>query len=269
VGSHTALPLRAASFSRLGVFAVSLWCLFAGVNPVRAQSFGPPVQTNVILQYFDRQGNARFTLAAYFAQWEVPVSIPVTVVSPALNFQTVSRNFRLTGDSPASPLIEGTYTLSPRWRIGFWYNPIRGERVRKTVQVADVVVPLDLERDTDLADLHVIYYGPRGLSAQIGYLRESATIRDRSTEKLPSTSYRAVSWNFWVTKRLDARVRGRLVTPFVSFGYHPASSQMHAVSVQPGVAVILNERLSLSGSVWFFNQNHTFTRVTGGLEYRF
>jgi hypothetical protein len=242
---------------------------FAFIAPARAQSFGPPVQANVILQFFDRQGNARFTLGTYYAQWENPFRVAVTTVSPALNFQPVSGTFRLVGETPASPLFEGTYTLSRRWRVGFWYNPIRGERLRKVVQVADVPIALDLSRDTDMGDLHVVYYGPRGLSAQVGYFRERGKVQDRSDERLPSTRYTRVSWNFWVTQRLDAHVRGRLVTPFLSAGYHPASSLEYPVSLQPGIGVVLNEHLSLSGSVWFFNLKHSFTRVTGGLEYRF
>jgi hypothetical protein len=263
------LRCRLFQLVRLSMLSVSLWCNFAGVTRARAQSFGPPVQMDVILQFFDRQGHARFTLATYYAQWENPFRVGVTTVSPALNFQPVSGSFRLVGETPASPLFEGTYTLSPRWRVGFWYNPIRGERLRKAVQVADVPIALDLERDTDMGDLHVVYYGPRGLSAQVGYYRERQKVTDRSPEHLPASRFTRVSWNFWVTQRLDAHVRGRLVTPFLSVGYHPASSLEYPVSLQPGVAVVLNEHLSLSGSVWLFDLKHTYTRVTGGVEYRF
>src|SRR5262249_22296901 len=145
---------------------------FAFISPAHAQSFGPPVQADVILRFFDRQGNVRFTLASYYAVWENPYRVSVTTVSPALNFQPVSGTFRLTGDAPPSPLFEGTYTISPRWRVGFWYNPIRGERLQKLVQVADQPIDLNFSRDTDLFDLHAIYYGPRGLSAQVGYFHE-------------------------------------------------------------------------------------------------
>ena len=113
------------------------------------------------------------------------------------------------------------------------------------VQVADVPIPLNLSRDTDLADVHVVYYGPRGFSAQVGYYHERGEVQDRSDERIPSVHYTRVSWNFWVTQRLDAHVRGRLVTPFISLGYHAASSLEHPVSLQPGVAVVLNEHLSL------------------------
>src|SRR5437870_536284 len=62
-------------------------CLLAAVasRPARAQSFGPPVQSEVILQFFDRQGHARFTLAAYYAQWENPFHITVPVYSRQLH----------------------------------------------------------------------------------------------------------------------------------------------------------------------------------------
>jgi hypothetical protein len=248
---------------------VSLWCNISGALPARAQSFGPPVQTDVVLQFFDRQGRERFTLAGYYAQWENPFHVSVTTVSPALNFQPVSGSFRLVGDTPASPLFEATYTISRHWRVGLWYNPIRGERLQKVVQVADVPIALDLERDTDMGDLHVSYYGPHGVSAQVGYYREHQELQDRSAEHLPTTHATRVSWNFWVTQRLDARVRGRLVTPFLSAGYHSASSLGYPVSLQPGVAVVLNEHFSLASSVWLFDLNHTYTRVTGGVEYRF
>ena len=115
----------------------------------------------------------------------------------------------------------------------------------------------------------MIYFAPRGLSAQLGYFRERGTINDRSAERLPSTHYTGVSWNFWVTQRLDTRVRGRLVTPFLSVGYHPSSSLEYPVSLQPGVGVVLNEHLSVSGSVWLFDLKQAYTRVTGGVEYRF
>lgn len=235
----------------------------------RAQSFGPPVQTEVLLQFYDRAGNVRFSFAAFFAQWENPFRVTVTTVSPALNFQTVTQSYRIVGDTPASPLFEGTYTLSPHWRVGFWYNPIRGERIRKTVQPADLPIALNLERDTDLGDLHVIYYGPRGLSGQIGYYRERGTIHDRSAERLPRSDYTRVSWNFWLTQRVDAHIRNHLVTPFFSIGYHPAGTLGRPVSIHTGVGVTFNERLSLSGSVWLFDLDHTFTRITGGAEYRF
>jgi hypothetical protein len=35
-----------------------------------------------------------------------------------------------------------------------------------------------------------------------------------------------------------------------------------------GAGFSINDRLSLSGSVWLFDLSHTATRVTAGLEYR-
>src|SRR5439155_16970338 len=78
---------------RVSVLSVSLWCSFAGAGPARAQSFGPPVQADVILQFFDRQGHARFTLATYYALWENAFRVSITTVSPALIFQPVSGPF--------------------------------------------------------------------------------------------------------------------------------------------------------------------------------
>src|SRR4051794_12654531 len=165
---------------RAGLIAVFFWLAALTCHPVQAQSFGPPVRSEVILEFFDSQHNVKFTLAAYYTSWQNPFRTTITTVSPALGFQRVSRTVRIVGDTPASPLLEGTYTISKQWRVGFWYNPIRGEKIRQMVQVVDVPVTVNLERDTDLMDLHVVYYGPRGLSAQLGYYRESGTIMDRS-----------------------------------------------------------------------------------------
>jgi hypothetical protein len=239
------------------------------IPSAQGQSFGPPVRSEVILQFFDSQKNVRFTLAAYYASWENPFRATITTVSPALGFQRVSRSVRIIPDTPASPLFEGTYTISKRWRVGFWYNPIRGERIQQSVQVADVPVSLNLERDTDLMDLHVTYYGYRGLSAQLGYYRESGTIHDRSATPQPDRDYGLVSWNVWVTQPWEVHVRGRLLTPFISFGYHPSNGLNHAVSFMTGAGLTLTERWSLSGSVWLFDLSHAATRVTGGVEYRF
>jgi hypothetical protein len=210
----------------------------------------------------------RFTLAAYAAQWENPFRVTVTTVSPAMNFRKVSRTVRLIGETPASPLLEGAYALGRGWNVGFWYNPIRGERLRKNVPVAERLVPLDLQRDVDLADLHVIYDASRGLSAQLGYYRERGTIHDRSSAALPRRDYTLVSWNLWVTQRLDVSAHGRRIAPFVSAGYHPASGLGHAASVLTGVEVALGQRVSLSGSVWLFDLSNPATRVTGGVVVR-
>jgi hypothetical protein len=225
------------------------------------------VPTELILVLLDKSGHTRFTLGAYAAQWENPFRVKVVTFSPALE-EVVSQKVRATASTPASPLFEGSYTVSRRWSVGFWYNPIRSERLRKSVQLADSIVDLNLERHTDLADLHVIYYAPRGLSAQIGYYHESGTIHDRSSARLPDRDYTLVSWNAWVTQRLDVRARGRIITPFVSFGYHPSTGLEHAVSFLTGAAVTFNERISLSGTLWLFDLSRPATRITGGLVVR-
>jgi hypothetical protein len=241
-------------------------------SPIAAQTFEPPVPTERVLVLLDREGSARFTVAAYYTSWENPFRISVSTSSDLLN-RTVTRNFNLVASTPASPLVEGTYVLGRRWAVGFWYNPIRGEHLQDTVQVAEKFIPLDLERDTDLADIHAIYYAKHGLSAQLGYYIEHGTIRDQSPLPLPSRDYTLNSWNFWLTQRLDVFMRGRLTSrrldthlvPFVSAGYAPASSLDYAKSILAGIALTFSERISVSGSVWFFDLSHTATRVTGGL----
>jgi hypothetical protein len=256
----------------------TVYCLLplAFCGAARAQSFEPPVPTERVLVLLDREGNVRFTLSSYYTAWENPFRISVSTSSALLN-RTVTRDFRLTASTPASPLFEGTYQVSRNWGVGFWYNPIRGERLQTTVQVAEKFIPLDLDRATDLMDLHAIYSLPRGLSAQVGYYREHGVIRDRSPLPLPRRIYTLNSWNLWLTQRLDVFTRGRLtsrrleaqVVPFVSAGYHPASGLNRAVSVLTGVAVTYKEQLSLSGSVWLFDLAHPATRVTGGLVWRY
>ena len=252
--------------------------LLAGLSvpPARAQSFGPPVPTELVLVLLDREGTVRFTLSSYYAQWQNPFQITVPVFSDLL-CTTVTKKFNLIASTPASPLFEGKYVLSRRWSAGFWYNPISGERLRKAVQVAEVPVNLNLERDTDLADFHVIYAARRGLTAQLGYYHESGTIRDRNPNPSTPTKYTLVSWNFWLTQRLDVFSRGRLTSarldahliPFVSLGYHASSGLDHATSVLTGVAVTFSEKISLSGSVWWFDLHHPATRITGGLVIQF
>ena len=254
-------------FVRAFVFVVSLWFVFAASAPACAQSFGPPVPTDLILVLLDKSGHQRFTLASYAAQWENPFRITVRTFSPALG-EVVSEKVRVIASTPASPLFEGTYALSRRWSVGFWYNPIRGERLRQSVQLADVPVDLNLERDTDLTDVHVIYYAPHGLSAQLGYYHESGTIHNRAGAGPTGRDYTLASWNAWVTQRLDVRARGRVITPFVSFGYHPSSGLAHAASFLTGAAITFNERISLSGSLWLFDLSRPATRITGGLVVR-
>lgn len=249
--------------------ALLVGLLTAGGAPARAQSFGPPVKSAVILEFFDSKGNTRFTLATFYAQWKNPFRTTIKTVSPALGFAPVSRQVTLAGDPRASALFEGTYTASQRWRIGFWYNPVRGERLKALVQVVDVPVSVDLDRDTDLMDLHAVYYGPNGLSAQLGYYQERGTLRDRSPAQVPSVKYRRSSPNVWVTKAWELRAGDRLVTPSVSLGYHSSSDLDRAVSVMTAAGVSFNERFSASASVWLFDFPRNRTRITGGIEYRF
>lgn len=257
-----------ASF-RLSLWWTSVCLLLAAGTPVRAQSFGPPVKTAVILEFFDSQGNTRFTLSTYYAQWKNPFQMTVRTVSPALGFLPVSRQVTLVGEPRASMLFEGTYTINQRWRVGFWFNPVRGERIRALIQVVDVPVNVDLERDSDLMDLHAIYYGPKGLSAQLGYYRERGTVRDRNPSPVPSARYRRSSPNAWVTKAWELRAGERLITPSVSLGYHSSSDLERAVSVMTAAGVSFNERFSASGSVWLFDFPRNRTRITAGVEYRF
>jgi hypothetical protein len=229
------------------------------------------VPTELVLVLLDREGNVLFTLSGFYTRWENPFKVPVTVFSELLD-RPVSREFTLVADTPASPLIEGKYVLSRRWSVGFWYNPIRNERLRQTVRVAEVRYPLNLERDTDLADVHLIYSGKRGLTAQLGYYREKGTIKDLNGD-LPRRDYRLTSWNVWLTQRLDVMVPGRLISdrldahfiPFISAGYHTSADLNRAVSVLTGFAITFRERISLSSSVWFFDLSNIATRVTAGL----
>jgi hypothetical protein len=227
--------------------------LLAFAAAARAQSFEPPVSSQRLLVLLDQEGNVRFTLASYYTAWENPFRVSVSTNSALLN-RVVTRDFRLVAGTPASPLLEGTYLLGRRWAVGFWYNPIRGEGLQTTVQVAEKFIPLDLQRDTDLMDVHLIYSAPHGLAAQVGYYRERGTIQDLGPLPLPRRDYTLQSFNFWVTQRLDVFIRGRLVNPrldahlipFVSAGYHPAGGLDHAASVLTGVTLNFKDRFSLN-----------------------
>jgi hypothetical protein len=235
----------------------------------RAQAFGPPLPLEHLLVLLDRHGNPRFTFGSYYTEWQNPFTIRLTAFNTSI-LQPVSATVRVVGDTPASPLFEGTYAMGPRWAVGFWFNPLRREHLRKKVKPIgfDTLVDLNLRRDVDLADLHLTYYGPSGLSAQVGYYREHGTISDFSAQRAKDRSYKLVSWNVWLTERLDVRAHRLLITPFVSAGYHPSVGLNHAVSVLTGVSVSFNRRLSLSGSVWWFDLSDPSTRITGGLVYR-
>src|SRR5207244_1528841 len=108
--------------------------LLAGTSgsPAPAQTFGPPIPTELVLVLLNREGSVRFTLATYYTQWENPFKIKETVYSRVLRMP-VSSTFRLVASTPTSPLFEGTYVVNRYWSVGFWYNPIRGERLKKDV----------------------------------------------------------------------------------------------------------------------------------------
>jgi hypothetical protein len=251
-------------------------CLLLAVSdrPVHAQSFGPPVPTELILVLLDREGNVRFTLSGFYTHWENPFRVSVAGYHPRTE-EYVTREVRIVADTPSSPLFEGKYVLSRRWTVGFWYNPIRGERLQQSVRVAPGTIPtvLNLERDVDLADVHLNYSGPHGLSAQLGYYRERGTIRDLDSPPALGGDYTLNSWNIWLTQRLDLVVPDRLISdrldarvvPFLSVGYHLSSDLEYAKSILTGVAITFRERISLSTSVWWFDLSHTATRVTAGL----
>jgi hypothetical protein len=251
-----------------------LFCLVflltgVGLPAAHAQSFSPPSGLVFLLL---KEG--RLTLSGFYTQWENPFNINLTTFNFA-TLETVSATVRVFADTPVSPLIEGKYELSPRWSVGFWYNPIRGERLRERVQPPnfDQPVELNFQRNTDLADLHVIYTGPRGLTAQLGYFRENGTISDRSPQPVPPQDYVLTSWNVWVTQGFKGQVRGRRIAPFVSAGYHTSSALRRPVSALVGLAVTLNDRTQLSSSVWLFDLSDrppgTATRITAGLVYLF
>src|SRR5437870_7834869 len=92
--SSTHATSRRARRARLLVaWLTAVPCLLSSLSmrAAEAQSFGPPVRSEVILQFFDSQKNVRFTLAAYYTSWENPFRATITTVSPALGFQRVSR----------------------------------------------------------------------------------------------------------------------------------------------------------------------------------
>lgn len=256
---------------------IGLSALCCGV-PAGAQTFGPPVATELVLVLLDREGNVRLTLAGYYAGWQNPLrGTVITTVGSGSRREQIQERVTLPSETPVSPLFEATYVLSRRWSVGLWYNPIRNERWQQTVTIqrrAQVFV--NVERDVDLGDLHVTYYGPRGLSGQIGYYREHGAFRLNRAPEI----YTRVGWNLWLNQRLDLLFRNRLTTerlgrrlmiqfvPFVSVGYHASRDLHHSASVLAGLGVTFNDRISLSGSVWLFDLAHPSTRITGGLVIR-
>jgi hypothetical protein len=260
----------ARGIGHLTLMVALVYCLLS-VGECCAQSFGPPVPTELVLVLLDREGNVRFTLSGYYARWENPFRVTLTATD---SFGAeVTQKFRFVAETPSSPLLEGKLVVSRRWAVGFWYNPIRGEQLRTDVYFkgVDAAAAVVLARDTNLADVHVIYSMSNGFTAQLGYYREWGTIRDLRART--ESDYTLQSWNVWLTKRLDLLIPGRLVSerldlqfiPFVSAGYHPSSGLNHAVSVLTGVAITFRERISLSTTLWLFDLNNVATRVTGGL----
>jgi hypothetical protein len=242
----------------------------------RAQSFGPPLLGEVLYQIQDREGWTRFTLEVYVAQWQnlLPLTlrnrppVPASVRLAQTNTDPSTRDIQLVITSPPSPLFEATYGLGRHWSLGLWYNPIRDEHVQKDLKIQGASYRLSLDRSTDLADAHLAYYASRGLSAQLGYYREGGTLHNINLPGQRRKDYGLVSWNIWITQRLDVRWRCQVLTPFLSVGYHPATSLHSASSVLTGVATTIGDRLSISVSVWQFNLAHPATRFTGGLVYR-
>ena len=51
-----------------------------------------------------------------------------------------------------------------------------------------------------------MYYAPHGLTAQLGYYRESGTVHDRGPNPAPARDYTLHSLNLWLTQRLDVSV---------------------------------------------------------------
>src|SRR5437667_74839 len=113
-------------FGRSGVPRRGQWhsllltvgCLLslASCGAARAQSFEPPVPTERVLVLLDREGNVRFTLSSYYTAWENPFRVSVSTSSGLLN-RTVTRHFKLTASTPASPLFEGTYQVNRNWGV--------------------------------------------------------------------------------------------------------------------------------------------------------
>jgi hypothetical protein len=242
--------------------------LVGWLSPAQAQSFGPPLLGEVIYQLQDREGNVRFTLGAYAAQWQNTLRATVTI--QFANTTPMQRTFR-GGSTTFGPLLEGTYSLSRHWSIGFWYTRISNDRLTRVIPI-DGQLPrlVDVEREGDLADLHVVYQWPQGTSAQVGFFYDRSTIHFRSPSQ-PDRRVTLRSWNVWLTQRLDVRARCWLITPFISAGYHPGPDLEDAKSIFTGIALTFDERISLSGSVWWLGitRPDPLKRVTVGLVYRY
>jgi hypothetical protein len=241
------------------------------IKTVPAQSFGPPLTGEVLYQLQEREGTTHLSLASYAAWWSNPVLHRVSRSLPGFGRSGSPQTHQLVqmGETTTSLLLEATYTLGQRWSVGGWYNPIRGERVREVLRSGGGSVMSDFVRDIDMADVYVSYYGERGFSAQVGYQRQHENIQGRRFSSALHPTL--VSWNVWLTQRVDGRADCFLITPFVSAGYYPASSFDYSLSALVGLAITFDERLSLSTSAWWFGvlRSSPPLRLTGGLVYRF
>jgi len=242
------------------------------MGTAHSQALTPDVHPEDHLALPDVWKDGRFLLSAYCTWWQNPyrVTLSATSIVPPPP-HSVSRTVRVVGDTPASPVVEVTYAPSQHWRAGIWYNPIRGEHLGSHVKLApDQNVHLNLDRDVDLADLHVRYLWPHGLSVQIGYYREHGTVRgDLNMVSQSGRDYTLVSWNFWLTKQLVRQVFRRPTILFFETGYHPSSGLNHAASLLAGSAISLNGHLRFSSSVWLFDLARPATRITAGFAYQF
>jgi hypothetical protein len=256
------------ALNRYRMLAVTLVLL--SVRTAHSQIPTPPVNPWEAPRVPPAMKEGRFLLAAYYTEWQNPYRVTVAGTSGVPDVHRVSRTVRVVSATPASPLVQATYLPSRHLQVGFWYNPIRGEHLEKRVRLApDLNVRLDLDRDVDLADLHVRYLWPHGWAVQIGYYRERGTLRDRSVAPPIRSDYTLVSWNFWLTKELRRRAFGRPTLLFFEAGCHPSSGLNHAASLLAGSAISLSGPLRLSGSVWLFDLARPATRVTAGFTYQF
>jgi hypothetical protein len=253
---------------------LALFIIGLSVRPAAGQIFTsdstPPGET---------APNLRFLVAAYYTQWQNPYRILVggtsLIPTPTRSApRMVSQTVRLTARTPASPLVEGRYSFGRPWgwSAGAWYNPVRGERLRKVVRFVDapdVTIPLDLKRDATLMDFYVRYSTRRGLAAQLGYYRERGTVRGQanpgSTPAIGRQDYTLVSWDFWLAQQIERQAFHHPTALFIEAGYHPSAGLNHAVSLLGGTTISVNQRLRLSSSVWLFDLSHPSTRITAGL----
>jgi hypothetical protein len=241
--------------------------LGSGTPPAHSQLYFAEDSKPTAIALQRAEDGSRFTLSAYYAQWQNPYRFRVTIVDPVTSVST-TRSVRLVADTSSSPLVEAGYRPARRWRIGFWYNPVRGERLTEQIRVGGTPVDLNLERDADLADLHVVYTTPTGTSVQLGYYWESFTARLVGSD-LPPQKDTFSSWNLWLAQQFSVPVQRYTLIPFFSVGYHTSDALNQAVSLQAGATFSLQRHFDLSGSIWLFDLSNTARRITGGLVYWF